>query len=322
MKNVFLDRIRIRAVTKVSSLLVLGVIIVAFLATPLVSLAHDNASSGKNLSEARRLGGPGLFGNNGCLNQKDVAKCLIPDLGNLSNACGNDSSNNGDGSNQDCGIPDLSNLGGICGIPDLSNILGNNPNNPNNVAAGIRQKGTVGAGSKQKSLANCGIPDLSNLGDICGIDLSNILGNNPNNPNNVAAGIRQKGTVGAGSKQKSLANCGIPDLSNLPGIPGLSNLGSNPKTISAGTKASSLPSAKLAGIVQFSAVQRQTSTAQQGGGIALAFKIVPAKVASIGKGDFIGAEFNGKLGSGVGLGAGKADLFDPVTGQVTTVQLI
>ena len=270
MKNVFLDRIRIRAVTKVSSLLVLGVIIVAFLATPLVSLAHDNASSGKNLSEARRLGGPGLFGNNGCLNQKDVAKCLIPDLGNLSNACGNDSSNNGDGSNQDCGIPDLSNLGGICGIPDLSNILGNNPNNPNNVAAGIRQKGTVGAGSKQKSLANCGIPDLS----------------------------------------------------NLPGIPGLSNLGSNPKTISAGTKASSLPSAKLAGIVQFSAVQRQTSTAQQGGGIALAFKIVPAKVASIGKGDFIGAEFNGKLGSGVGLGAGKADLFDPVTGQVTTVQLI
>jgi len=31
MKNVFLDRIRIRAVTKVSSLLVLGVIIVSFL---------------------------------------------------------------------------------------------------------------------------------------------------------------------------------------------------------------------------------------------------------------------------------------------------
>jgi len=288
------------------------------LATPLVSLAHDNASSGKNLSEASRLGGSGLLGNNGCLgkqnvSQKDLANCLgIPDLNNLTSLCGNDPSGNGDGSNQDCGIPDLSNLGGICGIPDLSNILGNNPQN---VSAGIRQKGTVGAGSKQKGLANCGIPDLSNLGDICGIDLSNILGNNPNNPNNVAAG----------SKQKSLANCGIPDLSNLPGIPDLSNLGSNPKTISAGTKASSLPSAKLAGIVQFSAVQsgiRQTSTAQQGGSMALAFKIVPAKVASIGKGDFIGVEFNGKLESGVSLGAGKADLFDPVTGQVTTVQLI
>jgi hypothetical protein len=74
--------------------------------------------------------------------------------------------------------------------------------------------------------------------------------------------------------------------------------------------------------VQFSAVQRQTSTAQQGGSIALAFKIVPAKVVSIGKGDFIGAEFNGKIESGVSLGAGKADLFDPVTGQLTTVQLI
>jgi hypothetical protein len=298
MKNVFLDRIRIRVVTKVSSLLVLGVIIVAFLATPLVSLAHDNASSGS------RLGGPGLFGNNGCLSQKDVAKCLIPGLGKLPNACGNDASDNGNGSNQDCGIPNLSNLGNICGI-DLSNLLGNNPNNSKSIAAG----------SKQKGLANCGIPDLSNLGDICGIDLSNILGNNPNNSKSIAAG----------SKQKSLANCGIPDLSNLPGIPDLSNLGingSNPKTISAGTKASSLPSAKLAGIVQFSAVQRQSSTAQQGGNIALAFKIVPVKVVSIGKGDFIGAEFNGKLESGISLGAGKADLFDPVTGQATTVQLI
>ena len=278
------------------------------------------------VSGARRLGGPGLFGNNGCLNQKDVAKCLVPDLGNLPNVCGNDSSDSGDGSNLGgiCGIPDLSGLGSICGI-DLSNILGNNPNN---VAAGIRQKGNVGAGSKQKSLANCGIPDLSNLGNICGIDLSNILGNNPNNPNNVAAGIRQKSNLGAGSKQKGLANCGIPDLSNLPGIPDLSDLGinpSNPKTISAGTKAPSLPSAKLAGIVQFSAIQsgiRPTSTAQQAGNIALAFKIVPAKVASIGKGDFIGAEFNGKLEAGVSLGAGKADLFDPSTGLPTAVQLI
>ena len=343
MKNICLGRIRARAVTKVSALLALAVIVIAFFATPCISLAHeassssDTNSSSSNDEVAGKRGRLGLLGVNGCLNKQnisrqDIENCLgLPDFSNLTSLCSNVVAGDDQQDEGDCpGIPDLGNLTLLCGndvagddqqdgvdcprIPDLGDLislckfLGVGNNNPNSLAAGM----------KQKDITNClGIPDLSNLTSLC-----KFLGRGNNNPNSLAAG----------TKRKDITNClGIPDLSNLPSLSGLTDIGNNPSSIAARARASSKQSspsiAKLAGILQFATVEaggRQTTSqilaAQQGGG-TLKFRIVPAQVASIRKGDFIGAQFNGKLAFGVGLGAGRAELFDPVTSQLTTVQL-
>lgn len=343
MKNICLSRIRTRAATKVSNLLALAVIVIAFFATPCISLAYeassgsDNNSSSSNNVATGKQDRLGLLGANGCLNKQnisrqDIANCLgLPNFSNLTSICRNVVA----GANQqdvgDCpGIPDLGNLASLCGndvagddqqdggdclgIPDLGNLtslckfLGIGSNNPNNLAAG----------TKQKDIANClGIPDLSNLTSLC-----TFLGRGNNNPNNLVAG----------TKRKDITNClGIPDLSNLPSLSGLTDVGNNSGSIAARARASSKQSspstAKLAGIVQFATVEaggRQTISqnfAAQQDGSTPKFRIVPAQVANIGKGDFIGAYFNGKLAFGVGLGAGRAELFDPVTSQPTVVQL-
>ena len=308
MKNIPLERIRTQVAKKGRNLLVLGIVVIAFFATPFISLAH-NTGSGKNIATEKRSR-LGLLGDNGCLSQQnisrqDIANCLgLPDFSDLTSLCGNDVTDVPAGANQqdggDClGIPDLSNLTSLC------KFLGIGNNNPNGIAAGAKQ---------QEDIANClSIPDLSDLTSLC-----KFLGGGNNNPNSIAAG----------AKQKDIANClGIPDLSNLLSL----GQGNNPNNISARVRASSKqsspPIAKLAGILQFTTVQaggRQTTSqtfiAQQDGG-TLKSSILPAQVASIRKGDFIGAYFNGKLESGVGLGAGRADLYDPVTNQLTMVQL-
>jgi hypothetical protein len=288
MKNVFLGRKRTRAVIKVSSLLVLGVVIIVFLATPLVSLAHGtDRISQRNVKANVKTNRNDNNGNDNNGNN-----------GNDNN--GND--NNGNNPLQNL-LPNLPNLPNLPDGGRLQKLLGGNNGNDNN--------GNDNNGNDNNGNDNNGNDNNGNNGNGNN-PLQNLLGNDGN----------------------GLCGIDLSDIDPQDFLDRLSQLfGNGGKSIQARIKASnkqssSLPIAKLTGIVQFSTIQatktqatRQTAAAKQDGGLTLTFKIVPEKVVSLNKGDFIQASFDGKVESGLSLGGGKADLFDPVTGLPTTVQL-
>src|SRR5258708_3055338 len=135
MKHIFSGTIITRAGIKVSGLLALGIVVIAFLATPLISFPHDASSPrgvGNNVSINRffnfcnngggnnnNCGFSNFFGS-GCNNNNN---CGLSNL--LGNLCGS-----GDGNNGDCGLSALCGNGNsgdgnsICNtLPCIQNLI-------------------------------------------------------------------------------------------------------------------------------------------------------------------------------------------------------
>src|SRR6266567_3201607 len=171
MKNISSDTIRTRAVIKVSGLLVLGFVVIAFLATPLISFAHDASDARGPVNGFINFCPNGGGNNNGC--------GLLGNL--LGNFCANGCQNNNDcGNNNNCG----NNCGnnGNCG---LGNSCANGDQNSSD--------GNSGDGNNSgQNLSNC-IKDLiskihqdisnflSHLPSLCENNCN--CGNNCNDPN-------------------------------------------------------------------------------------------------------------------------------------------